>query len=70
MILSRNVSSIARKGTPALESAFKFKRWITSDVLPTLRKTGEYSLKRKPDNELASLKLKASMMCAKEVTEI
>ena len=51
-------------------AAFKFKRWITSDVLPTLRKTGEYSLKRKPDDELASLKLKASMMCAEEAKAI
>lgn len=27
-----------------LESAKRFKRWITADVLPTLRKTGSYSL--------------------------
>ena len=27
-----------------LESAKKFKRWITSEVLPSLRKTGSYSI--------------------------
>ena len=27
-----------------LDSAKKFKRWVTSEVLPTIRKTGEYSL--------------------------
>ena len=27
-----------------LESAKKFKRWVTSEVLPTLRKTGTYQL--------------------------
>lgn len=28
-----------------LESAKKFKRWVTSEVLPTLRKTGKYNIK-------------------------
>lgn len=27
-----------------LDSARKFKRWVTSEVLPTLRKTGTYSV--------------------------
>lgn len=30
-----------------LESAKKFKRWVTSEVLPTLRKTGQYSMQPK-----------------------
>ena len=33
-----------------LPTAKKFKRWITSEVLPTLRKTGTYSLNSKPDS--------------------
>lgn len=33
-----------------LPTAKKFKRWITSEVLPTLRKTGAYSLTQKPDS--------------------
>lgn len=28
-----------------LDSAKKFKRWVTSEVLPTLRKTGQYSIR-------------------------
>ena len=28
-----------------LSSAKKFKRWVTSEVLPTLRKTGQYSIR-------------------------
>lgn len=31
-----------------LESAKRFKRWITSEVLPALRKTGSYSLNLQP----------------------
>lgn len=33
-----------------LPTAKKFKSWITSEVLPTLRKTGTYSIKQKPDS--------------------
>lgn len=33
-----------------LESAKQFKRWITSEVLPAIRKTGSYSIDRKPDS--------------------
>lgn len=28
-----------------LKQAIEFKRWVTSEVLPTLRKTGQYSMK-------------------------
>lgn len=40
-----------------LESAKRFKHWVTSEVLPTLRKTGSYEmLKKKQSNErLASV---------------
>ena len=31
-----------------LETAKKFKRWVTSDVLPTLHKTGVYAIKSAP----------------------
>jgi len=37
-----------------LESAKRFKRWVTSEVLPTLRKTGTYQV---PDNPMDALKL-------------
>ena len=35
-----------------MESAKKFKRWVTSEVLPSIRKTGSYSMPSK--NELPS----------------
>lgn len=40
-----------------LESAKRFKRWVTSEVLPALRKTGSYEMpKKKQSNErLASV---------------
>lgn len=31
-------------------SAKKFKRWVTHDVLPSIRKTGSYSITQKPDS--------------------
>ncbi len=33
-----------------LPTAKKIKHWVTSEVLPSLRRTGEYSIKRKPDS--------------------
>lgn len=33
-----------------LPTAKKFKRWVTSDVLPAIRKTGSYSIQSKPDS--------------------
>ena len=46
-----------------LESAKRFKRWVTSEVLPTLRKTGTYQV---PDNPMDALKL---MFQAQEETK-
>lgn len=34
-----------------LPTAKKFKRWVTSEVLPTIRKTGSYSVKQKEQAE-------------------
>ena len=33
-----------------LPNVKKFKRWVTSDVLPAIRKTGIYSIQSKPDS--------------------
>lgn len=35
-----------------LQSAKKFKRWVTSEVLPALRKTGQYQVKELSGQEL------------------
>ncbi|OUP77208.1 phage repressor protein [Erysipelatoclostridium sp. An173] len=37
-----------------LPTAKKFKRWVTSEVLPAIRKTGSYQI---PDNPMDALKL-------------
>ena len=37
-----------------LESAKRFKRWVTSEVLPTIRKTGKYEV---PTDPMQALKL-------------
>ena len=34
-----------------LESAQRFKRWVTAEVLPTLRKTGSYKMPQKQDKQ-------------------
>ena len=34
-----------------LESAKSFKKWITSEVLPTLRKTGQYNMNHKTSDK-------------------
>lgn len=36
-----------------LEGAQKFRKWVTSEVLPTIRKTGSYSLESVPNNRTA-----------------
>lgn len=33
-----------------LDSSKKFKKWVTSEVLPSIRKTGTYSIKTKKDS--------------------
>ena len=38
-----------------LESAKKFKRWVTSDVLPSIRKGGSYNLPQTTDGKIALL---------------
>ncbi len=42
-----------------LESAKKFKRWVTSEVLPQLRKTGSYGMAQLPMSTQDQIKLLA-----------
>ena len=50
----RNMSLINESGLYSLilrsnlESAKKFKRWVTAEVLPDIRKTGSYSVQNEP----------------------
>ncbi|HHB5121353.1 TPA: BRO family protein [Staphylococcus aureus] len=57
---NRNVTSINESGlyslifSSKLENAKRFKRWVTSEVLPTLRKTGAYQV---PSDPMQALRL-------------
>ena len=50
-----------------LPSAKKFKRWVTSEVLPTLRKTGSYAKVPTDPRELLMLTIKAHEQTAQRV---
>lgn len=50
-----------------LESAKKFKHWVTSEVLPTLRKTGSYTKVPTDPRELLMLTIKAHEQTAQRV---
>lgn len=51
-----------------LPSAKKFKRWVTSEVLPALRKTGQYQVKKLSGQELMAKALieAQSVLAAKD----
>lgn len=51
-----------------LESAKRFKRWVTSEVLPALRKTGQYQVKELSGQELMAKALieAQSVLAAKD----
>lgn len=52
------LGSRSRKQSPAVK---RFKRWVTHEVLPALRKTGKYEMKPKPQkNKMARLSLRTS----------
>ncbi|CXT56607.1 TPA: ORF6C domain-containing protein [Staphylococcus aureus] len=57
---NRNVTIINESGlyslifSSKLENAKRFKRWVTSEVLPTLRKTGTYQV---PSDPMQALRL-------------
>lgn len=40
-----------------LESAKRFKKWVTSEVLPSIRKTGNYGQPKLPENPMELLEL-------------
>ena len=50
-----------------LESAKKFKHWVTGEVLPTLRKTGSYAKVPTDPRELLMLTIKAHEQTAQRV---
>lgn len=50
-----------------LESAKEFKRWVTSEVLPSIRRTGRYISTREASPNLESLSGLASIMRAVDI---
>lgn len=48
-----------------LPAAKKFKRWVTSEVLPSIRKTGSYNTIPKERSEFKEQELKARMLNAR-----
>ena len=49
-----------------LESAKKFKRWITHDVIPAIRKTGGYRVPQSPEEQMAQGLLAAQKLLAEK----
>ena len=49
-----------------LESAKKFKHWITSEVLPAIRKTGGYHVPQSPEEQMAQGLLAAQKLLAEK----
>ena len=70
---NRNMTIINESGLYALVfgskllSAKKFKHWVTSEVLPTLRKTGSYAKVPTDPRELLMLTIKAHEQTAQRV---
>lgn len=57
--------------TSKLEGAKKFKHWITSEVIPQIRRTGNYNFEEKiPKTFSAALRLAANLQEEKERLEI
>ena len=52
-----------------LPNAKKFKRWVTSEVLPTIRKTGSYQLPQTPEGQIRLL-LKSNVHLDERMTNV
>lgn len=52
-----------------LPSAEKFERWVFDEVLPTIRKTGSYSIERKPDSYMIDDPIQRAQRWIEEETE-
>lgn len=74
---SKSLSSLGQRGgwlinesglyslvlSSKLPEAKAFRHWVTHDVLPALRKTGEYKLKRNPADDETRKKLADAKVC-------
>lgn len=53
----------------AKEEAKRFKRWVTSEVLPTIRKTGSYSAKPVRPSAISRNQIAASILLLRSAAE-
>lgn len=52
---------IIRSDSPA---ALPFRRWVTADVLPSIRRTGSYAIPQTPEQRIAAALIEASALLA------
>jgi prophage antirepressor-like protein len=50
-----------------LPGAKQFKRWVTSEVIPSIRKTGKYSARREPSESTQARLINAKVRFAREL---
>ena len=50
-----------------LPGARQFKRWVTSEVIPSIRKTGKYSARREPSESTQARLINAKVRFAREL---
>lgn len=53
-----------------LESASRFKHWVTSEVLPTLRKTGQYQMKPLSPAEMFAAQAQVNLDHERQLSEL
>ena len=72
---STSLVSISESGLYSLvltsrkAEAQPFKRWVTHDVIPTIRKTGSYAIQVKPKSELDMIEAMVGWMRRKEAED-
>ena len=62
-------AQIAPQIKERIEKIQKFKKWVTSEVLPSIRKTGKYEIAQKSDEELILIGYEKLMEKVKVLTE-
>jgi prophage antirepressor-like protein len=68
----RKIGIVSESGLYALifksrkDAAKRFRRWVTKDVIPSIRKTGQYSLPRRPMTRIERLEKELELERAKE----
>lgn len=53
-----------------LPSAKEFKRWVTAEVIPSIRKTGKYSARKEPNESTQARLINAKVRFARELQRL